>query len=112
MDEIRELSHRWRRVGAIKHSPAGVDQGNAIGGIQEEAMDHAIPSLRESPRSVYLGKAIRAHGPAVEVMDLRNASVGRPNGLEMSRPASPRLQGAQRPRDEPPGQPRLVSRRT
>jgi len=54
-------------------------------------MDHAIPSLEGSPSSVDLGKAVRAHSPAVEVMELRGASVGRPNGLEMSRPASTRI---------------------
>ena len=31
--EIRELPHCWRRVGAITHSPAGVDEGNPLGGI-------------------------------------------------------------------------------
>ena len=50
-------------------------------------MDHAVPSLEDAPRSVHLGEAKREHRPTVEVMDLRGASMGRPNGLELSRSA-------------------------
>jgi hypothetical protein len=68
-DKGCEMSHDWRWVGAIAHSPTRIHQGQSIAGFHEQGMDHPMPALEKAPRIVISGKPKGVHRSAVEMVD-------------------------------------------